>query len=138
MPTLLGLCGIDIPAAVEGRDLSPCVRDQVEVDHAALYMSISPFSRKNHGDRGYRAVRMNRLTWVRTTAGECYLFDDLKDPYQLKNLADEPDAAGTRRELEQVLTRLLAQIEDPFREESYYLEKWRYQVDEVGNVPYSQ
>ena len=138
MPTLLGVCGIDIPSAVEGKDLSPCVRDQVEADHTALYMSISPFSARNHGDPGYRAVRTSRYTWARTTRGECYLFDDLQDPYQLKNLADDPNSAGIRKALEQQLARLLAQIDDPFREESYYLEKWGYEVDEVGNVPYSK
>ena len=138
MPTLLGLCGIEIPAAVEGEDLSPCVRDQIEVDdHAVLYMSISPFS-INFPDPGYRAVRTSRYTWARKTDGECHLYDDLNDPYQLKNLAADPGATAVRKELEELLTRLLARIDDPFREESYYLDKWGYEVDEIGNVPYSQ
>jgi arylsulfatase A-like enzyme len=138
MPTLLSLCGIEIPAAVEGSDLSSCVRDQVELhDHAALYMSISPFS-INFPDPGYRAVRTNRYTWARKTDGECHLYDALNDPYQLRNLADDPQAADIRKDLEEVLTRLLVQIDDPFREAGYYLAKWGYEVDEIGNVPYSQ
>ncbi len=138
MPTLLSLCGIDIPAAVEGVDLSCCVRDRVEVDgHVALYMSISPFSRVNYLDVGYRALRTRQYTWARKSDGECHLYDDLSDPYQLNNLVDDPVTAVAKKELEQLLTHLLAEIGDPFREESYYLEKWGYEVDEMGNVPYT-
>ena len=36
-----------------------------------------------------------------------------------------------------MLTHLLAENGDPFREESYYLEKWGYEVDEMGNVTYT-
>ena len=91
MPTLLSLCGLEIPAPVEGDDLSACIRDQVELeDHVALYMSVSPFSGGNYLDPAYRAVRTNRHTFVRTSEEGYYLFDDVEDPYQLKNLADTP------------------------------------------------
>ena len=64
MPTLLGLCGLEVPAAVEGEDLSACVRDGVEIEgHAALYMSVSPFSGKNFLESAYRAVRTRRHTF---------------------------------------------------------------------------
>ena len=56
MPTLLSLCGVDIPESVEGDDLSACVRDQVEMeDHVALYMSVVPFAVNNYLDPGYRS-----------------------------------------------------------------------------------
>ena len=138
MPTLLSLCGIEIPAAVEGVDLSCCVRDGVEVDdHAALYMSVSPFSRVNFPDAGYRALRTRQHTWARRSDGECHLYDDLNDPFQLNNLAADSENKAVRDELEKTLRRLLEGIGDPFREESYYLEKWGYEIDEVGNVPYA-
>ena len=47
------------------------------------------------------------------------------------------DAAAPTRPLLAV-NALLAQIDDPFHKESYYLEKWGYQVDEIGNVPYTK
>ena len=138
MPTLLSLCGIDIPITVEGVDLSCCVRDRVEVDdHVALYMSVSPFSRVNHLDTGYRAVRTRQYTWARKSDGECHLYDGLNDPYQLNNLAADTGETALRNELEGTMERSLAQIGDPFREESYYLQKWGYEVDEIGNVPYT-
>lgn len=139
MPTLLGLCGLDIPDAVEGRDLSACVRDGIELDdHAALYMSVSPFSGKNHLDPAYRALRTHRHTYVRTIDQEHYLFDDVEDPYQLTNLANEPEATEIRKKLEEKLQRQLETIDDPFREKEYYLEKWDYKVNKTGEVPYAR
>ena len=139
MPTLLSLCGLGIPDTVEGEDLSACVREHVELeDHVALYMSISPFSGKNYLDPAYRAVRTSRYTFVRTSDDDCYLFDDVEDPYQLNNLADVSEAAEIRKNLEQELARQLEKIEDPFKEKEYYLEKWGYEVGEGGAVPYSR
>jgi arylsulfatase A-like enzyme len=133
MPTLLSLCGLDIPDPVEGRDLSACVRDGVELDdHVALYMSVSPFSGKNHLDPAYRAIRTHRHTFVRTSDGDRYLFDDVADPYQLRNLADTPEAADTQSGLAQELERQLKRIDDPFKEKEYYLEKWGYEVNDTG------
>ena len=139
MPTLLSLCGLKIPAAVEGKDLSGCVRDHEEREgHCALYMSVSPFSEGNYLDPAYRALRTNRHTLVRTSEDRRYLFDDVSDPYQLESLADRPETAKLQRELEQELARQLARIGDPFREKEYYLEKWGYEVDHYGSVPYSR
>ena len=139
MPTLLSLCGLEIPDPVEGNDLSACVRDQVELaDHVALYMSVSPFSAGNHLDPAYRAIRTNRHTLVWTSDDEYYLFDDVKDPYQLKNLADTPETADVQKELAQELSRQLAKIDDSFRHKEYYLKKWGYEIGKDGNVPYSR
>ena len=139
MPTLLSLCGLEIPAPVEGDDLSDCVRDQEEREgHSALYMSVSPFSQGNYLDLPYRALRTNRHTLVRTSEGRHYLFDDVGDPYQLENLADRAETANLQGVLERELDRQLERIGDPFREKEYYLEKWGYEVGDYGSVPYSR
>ena len=139
MPTLLSLCGLDIPAAVEGRDLSTCVCQSLEVDdHVALYMSVSPFSANNVKDPAYRAIRTKRYTLVCTSEAEQYLFDDVEDPYQLKNLAGMPQAAALQQSLVQRLGQELVKIDDPFKKREYYLEKWGYEVGKDGNVPYSR
>ncbi len=139
MPTLLSLCGLDIPDVVEGDDLSVCVREQVELDdHAALYMSVSPFSERNHLDPAYRAIRTSRYTFVRTSEAAAYLFDDVEDPYQLKNVADSAETVDLQEQLDHELKRRLQRIDDYFRPKEYYLEKWGYEVDKVGNVPYSR
>ena len=137
MPTLLAMCGLEIPDSVEGDDLSVCIRDQVELeDHVALYMSVSPFNLTSYLDPAYRAIRTSRYTFVWTTEDVYYLFDDVEDPYQLKNLADTPEVADIQKEFEQELSQQLEKIGDPFREKEYYLKKWGYEVDEFGQVPY--
>jgi len=139
MPTLLSLCGLDIPNTVEGTDLSACVRDQAEMeDHVALYMSISPFSNRNYLDPAYRAIRTHRYTFVKTDGNDVYLFDDIEDPYQLNNLAHTPEATDIQNQLAQKLSAQLNKINDPFRESSYYLQKWGYEVDQYGAVPYAK
>ena len=137
MPTLSGLCGLEVPETVEGDDLSDCVRTQTERDnHCALYMSVAPFAARCYLDPPYRAVRTSRYTWARTIDGEIYLFDDVADPYQLNNLANDKGSADIRQQLERELSRLLKKTGDPFREKNYYLEKWGYDINEKGEVPY--
>ena len=139
MPTLLSLCGLDIPEPVEGTDLSACAREGIEVEGcAALYMSVAPFARHNYRDPAYRAVRTARHTYVRTIDGDFYLFDDVEDPYQLNNLANDPNAAALRENLARELARQLENIDDPFREKEYYLEKWGYKVNDTGEVGYTR
>ena len=137
MPTLISLCGLSVPYTVEGGHLSDCVRNQVEIEnHSALYMSVAPFAERCYLDPQYRAVRTSRYTWVQTSISDFYLFDDVADPYQLNNLANEKSGSDIRKKLELELSRLLKKNGDPFREKSYYLEKWNYIVNEKGEVPY--
>ena len=139
MPTLLSLCDLNIPHTVEGTDLSACVRDQVEIeDHVALYMSISPFSNRNYLDPAYRAIRTRQYTFVKTDGNNEYLFDDINDPYQLNNLANTPQATHIQNQLAQKLSQQLKNINDPFEDKSYYLDKWGYDVDQHGAVPYTK
>ena len=139
MPTLLSLCGLEIPDSVEGDDLSRCIRDtRAMLDHVALYMSVSPFSGNNYLDPAYRAIRTRRHTFVRASDRADYLFDDVADPYQLRNLAGRRESADVQRELEQELSRQLARIGDSFEASDHYLQKWGYEVDDTGCVPYSR
>lgn len=139
MPTLLSLCGLDIPPPVEGEDLSACLRNEVAcVDHVALYMSVCPFGKNNALDPAYRALRTSRHTFVLTSEDESYLFNDIEDPYQLNNLAGNPKIAGLQQELDRKLAQQLKKIDDSFKEKKFYLAKWGYEVDENGNVPFSR
>ena len=36
------------------------------------------------------------------------------------------------------LERQLGRIDDPFKEKEYYLDKWGYEVNETGEMPYSR
>ena len=111
------------------------MHDEVECEnHVALYISVSPSSRGDVLDPAYRAIRRmcHAFVWTRED-GYC-LYDDVEDPYQLRNLADMPETVA----LQERMKRELEKIADSFGEKEYYSEKWGYGVDTDGNVPYSR
>lgn len=138
MPTLLGLSGIPVPGTVEGIDRSGILLGSGgPKSDAALLSCVSPFgewSRKN--GREYRGIRTRRYTFVRDLDGPWLLYDNLADPYQMNNLVDRPDCADLQSRLDAVLCTKLDERGDAFLGGESYIEKWGYEVDETGTVPY--
>lgn len=136
MPTLLGFADIDIPESVEGCDLGPLLRGkEPDGDGSALTMCISPFA--EYTGLPWRGVQTSRYTYTRRLDGPWLLYDNESDPYQLTNLIDSPEYQPLRNELEAQLVRLLKKRDDPFESAAYYIEKWGFEVDERGAVPYT-
>ena len=139
MPTLLGLCGVDIPAGVEGLDHSSHWRGEAgPATDAALIACYHPFGEweRAQGGRAYRGLRTVRHTYVRTLDGPWLLYDNERDPYQLHNLVDEPDAEALRREFDAKLDERLAAQGDAFLASERYLERFGHVVNERGTVEY--
>jgi arylsulfatase A-like enzyme len=114
MPTLLGLMGLHdaFPHGVEGTDYSAALLGKsVARPTSAPYLSM-----RHDGDEyGARGLRTHRYTFVvrRTTDGEkTILFDNEKDPYQMKNVADDREALV--EELTKKLNEELVRIGDPW------------------------
>ena len=141
MPTLLGLCGIEVPDTVEGGDFSAAIRGEAPADNDAVLITCpAPFGQwsPDRGGREYRGVRTRRHTYVRDLRGPWLLFDNEADPYQLDNLAGRAEHAELQAELEAILTRKLAETNDEFLPAEDYVKQWGYEVDETGTVPYTQ
>lgn len=130
MPTLLGLCGLDVPPAVEGRDLSATTRGHPHQgdDEAAVLTCVAPFTewKRELGAREYRGLRTDRYTYVRDLKGPWLLFDNDADPYQMKNLIGSPECAQLQEDLDTSLDRKLAQRGDEFMPTEHYVSKWAY------------
>jgi arylsulfatase A-like enzyme len=138
MPTLLGLCGARVPESVQGEDLSDWIRGgPAPEDRPALIACHTPFGEwhRKKGGREYRGVRTARHTYVRDLNGPWLLFDNVADPYQLTNLANDPAHAALQARLEAELQRLLRQTGDEFQPGSTYIAQWGYEVDPTGTVP---
>ena len=117
MPTLLGLCGVQPPGTVEGKDLSPLIRGEGEGDDdGALLACYFPFHELNYskGGRDYRGIRTRRHSYVRSHEEPWFLFDNQADPWQLRNLAADPECEALRRELDTALADLLRRRGDRF------------------------
>ncbi len=141
MPTLLALCGLPIPATVEGEDRSAWLRgQQPDEDRAALIACVSPFGEwtRQQGGREYRGVRTRRYTYVRSLDGPWLLYDNQEDPYQRRNLIGDEKHTPVQEELEQRLQAELKRCGDSFLPGRQYVEKWGYQTDANGTVPYQR
>jgi len=123
VPTLCGLARIEPPTGCVGVDYSPYVRGS---DYSGL-LPVSPDSQfimhiaKDNASGGdehpapiFRGVRTTRYTYAVGEEGDLCLFDNVADPYQLKNLIDNPEYAALREELRTRLARWLKRAGDPF------------------------
>jgi arylsulfatase A-like enzyme len=139
MPTLLGLCGIEIPKSVEGTSYqSHLLGGQDPSGGAALITCIQPFGQwsRSRGGQEYRGLRTKRYTYTRNLKGPWHLFDNETDPYQMDNLVGKAEHAKLQAKLEAQLTKKLAAQKDEFKSGPDYLAKWNYKVNKSGTVPY--
>jgi len=77
---------------------------------------VAPFGQwtRKMGGRECRGVRTVRYTYVRDLGGPGFLFDNKKDPCQLKNLAGSRDCVVLQSKLGCHSTRKLAEAHDEF------------------------
>ena len=141
MPTLLELSGLSIPATVDGISYAGYLENRQElVVKSALLQCLHPFGQwhKYIGGREYRGIRTERYTYVKDLHGPWLLYDNEKDPYQLVNLLEtKEDVSALQEGLEEELMKKMQECGDEFLPGSCYLEKWNYQVDFIGTVPYT-
>ena len=141
MPTLLSLCGVQIPGSVEGLDFSRYLHGAADPSGgAAVVQCVSPFGEyaRALGGREYRAVRTKRYTYARDLQGPWLLFDNEKDPYQMNNLVGLPGHAKLQAELDDVLKKKLVAAHDEFLPGNQYIAKWGYRVLPNGTMPYDK
>ncbi|MCF7708826.1 MAG: sulfatase [Verrucomicrobia bacterium] len=138
MPTLLGLCGLNIPEGVEGNDYSDVLNGEAEPGNDDVLLSCPiPFHQwsYNNGGTEYRGVRTRRYTYVRDLEGPWLLFDNYEDPFQMNNLVDDKAHTELKDRLDDKLRKLLENKGDEFKSGWYYVEQWGYEIDERGNKP---
>lgn len=126
-PTLCALAGIEIPDTIEGEDLSRLFSDRdSNEDRAALYMSVGAVGYVEFPIKAYRAIRTSGYTYVRDSDGPWLFYDNGNDPYQMRNLANDPEHAQKQAELEAELQRQLRRNHDEFPTADEARLKWRY------------
>ena len=114
LPTILGLTGLGVPEGLDGLDLSAAVTADVAGREDVLL--LNPCSVDDGRNLpGWWGLRTARHTYARTLGGPWVLYDNRRDPYQLENLAAQPETAELRRRLDARLTELLDQVGDPPR-----------------------
>ncbi|MBI2942430.1 MAG: sulfatase [Chloroflexi bacterium] len=113
-PTLLGLADVDVPAGMNGLDLSSAIRGTSDGrPSSALIAEYVSFDQARDW-QPWRGVRTERYTYVRWLQGGALLYDNREDPYQLRNLMLEPGHDSLARDLEGELRRWLTRLDDQF------------------------
>ncbi len=139
MPTLLDICGLDIPNTVEGVSyLSYLTGDKTQEDKAVLIQCPHPFGEwsAENGGKEYRGIRTQRYTYVRDLRGPWLLYNNVNDPYQMSNLIGIEEYQQIVDELDIKLRQILQERNDKFLPGSEYIAKFGYVVDKSGTVPY--
>ncbi len=125
MPTLLTLMDLPVPEGVEGMDLSHCALDEAGPEpEAALMMGTGATAIFADGHE-WRALRSKRYTYaVYRVDGQELLFDNQEDPYQMRNLVDDPAHTAVLAEFRELLRARMAAINDTFEACTWYRDHW--------------
>ena len=125
MPTLLRLAGLEVPGAVQGTDRSPLLLSGKEAGHPAALISLPvPITEaRRWGFAEYRGVRTERYTYVRSINGPWLLYDNARDPYQMRNLISRPEQKALQSSLDRALDAQLKRIGDDFLPAADYVRR---------------
>ena len=118
MPTLLGLCGIKGPAAMEGTDLSGVILGTSNKEPDSAYLAI--WAVQEDGSVGsvtnpgvdWRGVRTKEWAYAYTLKGDWILYNIKQDPYQLNNLVDDPKHQAKKAEMRQLVEQWRTRLGD--------------------------
>jgi arylsulfatase A-like enzyme len=106
--TMLDAAGIPIPAGVHSRSVLPVCRgdDTALPDHVVA-------EHNGHGeDILQRIVITDRYKYVAALYDKDELYDLAADPYELRNLVDEPEYAATARDLRGLIVEHVERTQD--------------------------
>ncbi len=110
VPTLLAAAGL-APARTHGRDALPAWRGEQEPEDCSYHV----YDGTGQSFFSVRAWRQGRWKLVYTPYGEGELYDLESDPYETRNLMDDPSAAETLAALRSSLTAHMDAVGDPLR-----------------------
>jgi hypothetical protein len=126
MPMLLSLCALEVPAGVEGVDLSATSSPagaSLPTSSAFLSLPVPIGEALRYGFAEYRGVRTLQYTYARSINGPWLLYDNRRDPYQMHNLCGRPEASHIQSRLELELSAWLEGLGDEFLPAQAYLER---------------
>jgi len=109
-PTILDLSGVAVPTATQGRSLVPLFKGAIPAWRDSFlveYYSDKVFPRMLQ--MGYKAVRTERWKYIHylELEGMDELYDLKSDPYEMKNVINDPAAAKALEEMKREMNRLL-------------------------------
>ncbi len=125
MPTLLGAMRLPVPAEAEGFDFSPVLRGESIAEPDAAFMQGMGATAIFEDGHEWRALRSKRHTYAvyRVDQSEL-LFDNVNDPYQMNNLAENAESADLVSDFRDRLAGRMAVLNDTFECCTWYEGNW--------------
>lgn len=125
-PTLLKLCGVDVPGDMQGADLSAEIAGSPALNggsavrgtpESVFFQIFLPFA--GDGTPGaWRGVRTERHMYARTEKSSWLLYDLENDPYELKNLVDDPASTNIKERMDKILIDTMRRTGDSWAEDT--------------------
>jgi len=110
MPTLVEAAGLSLPQPVDGRSLMPFLRGETVADWPDdVYVQ---YSGEGISLYSIRAVRSRRYKYVYYPFDLDELYDEEADPWEMHNLANEPEAAPILAEMRARMAHWMEQVGD--------------------------
>jgi hypothetical protein len=124
MTTLCALAGLKPPDTADGIDLSPVALGTGNVHREeALLMTLTShwdFLQTQTAWPEWRGIKTRTHTYVRWLTGEEELYDDRRDPFQMRNRIAVEGEQDRVKHLRRRLWELLAEAGDDFRPGTEY------------------
>ena len=116
-PTVCGLAGLPAPSHCSGRDYSPLMRGDTSFKAPEMVFLMNDQGPSDHQEvnvQTYRGVRTKTHTYAVQLDGRWCLYDNVADPYQLKNLVKDPANQALIEHFDAALIAWSKSTGDPF------------------------
>jgi arylsulfatase A-like enzyme len=125
MPTLLAMMGLPVPKTAEGMDLSHLALGKTGAEPEAAYLQgMGAVADWSEGFE-WRALRDHQFTYaIYRRDGKELLFDNLADPFQMKDLAGDKSHATKLAHYRSKLRAWMKEQNDTFEASSWYRDHW--------------
>jgi arylsulfatase A-like enzyme len=111
-PTLLSLCGLPVPAEMQGADLSRIAAGKSKEGPASVFFQIFGPYKGDGTQRAWRGLRTERFMYARWESGPWLLYDLEQDRDELHNLVDDPAHSSYLGVLDKELMDWMARVGD--------------------------
>jgi arylsulfatase A-like enzyme len=105
-PTLFDLLNLPIPKTVDGKSFVPVLKDPKRKMRDGMVYAY------RHVQRGIRTTRWKFIRYNANGVQNQQLFDLAADPWEMKNLAEDPNLKETRNQLDILMRMLLKESGD--------------------------
>jgi iduronate 2-sulfatase len=106
-PTVSRLCGLDVPARLQGKDISPLLDDPAKKVRDSVFC-VAPMT----SGLLLREDRWAYIQYAEDASKGIELFDTAADPGQFTNLADRAECAGVVAAFQAKMAARLAEVRD--------------------------